>query len=132
MGDNPNRPALNSMLAMLKKEEIGEVVIVYDSDRLARDNFLQRFILNQIIQANATLKIVQDEAFDPFDENSMLSFNIKGALAEYMKKKILSESKRGRMTKVKKHKKMMGVNRIYGYTFDKDEDILVINNEEKK
>ncbi|PHA03067.1 hypothetical protein COE51_01610 [Bacillus pseudomycoides] len=132
MGDNPDRPALNYMLKLLKDEDIGEVVIIYDSDRLARDNFLQRFILNQIIEANATLKIVRDEAFDPFDENSMLSFNIKGALAEYMKKKILSESKRGRMTKVKKHKQMMGINRIYGYVFDKENDILVINEEEKE
>jgi len=132
MGDNPDRPALNRMLNTLKKEGIGEIVIIYDSDRLARDNFLQRFILNQIIEADATLKIVKDETFDPHDENSMLSFNIKGALAEYMKKKILSESKRGRMTKVKKHKQMMGVNRIYGYIFDKQNDILVINEEEKE
>lgn len=130
MGDNPDRPALNYMLNLLAKEKIGQTVIIYDSDRLARDNFLQRFILNQILEAGASLKIVRDEGFNPFDENSMLQFNIKGVLAEYYKRKIHSETKRGRMTKVTKHKKMMGVNRVYGYTYDKEEDILVINEEE--
>ncbi|MGZ9868273.1 recombinase family protein [Priestia endophytica] len=132
MGDNPDRPALNNMLNSLKKEKIGESVIVYDSDRLARDNFLQRFILNQILEEEASLKIVRDEAFNPFDENSMLQFNIKGVLAEYYKKKLHSETKRGRITKVTKHKKMMGINKIFGYNYDKEEDILVINEEEKE
>lgn len=127
MGDNPDRPALNYMLKLLTKDGIGEVVIVYDSDRLARDNFLQRWILNQILEAEATLKLVNDSSFNPFDENEMLKFNIKGVLAEYMKKKIRSESKRGRMTKVKKHQQLMGLGRIYGYTFNKEKDMLEIN-----
>lgn len=127
MGDNPDRPALKYMLKLLTKDEIGEVVIVYDSDRLARDNFLQRLILNKILEAGATLKLVNDITFNPFDENEMLKFNIKGALAEYMKKKIRSETKRGRMAKVQKHKKMMGIKRIYGYNFNKEKDILEIN-----
>lgn len=61
----------------------------------------------------------------------MLNYNIQGSIAQYNKAKILANTKRGRKTMVANNK-IPGMNRIYGYTYDKELNTLVENKEEKE
>jgi DNA invertase Pin-like site-specific DNA recombinase len=61
----------------------------------------------------------------------MLNFNIQGSIAEYNKAKILADTKRGRITKVK-NGLIPGLKRIYGYTYDTEIDTLIENEVEKE
>lgn len=54
-GDNPNRPALNEMLNYIRD---GDIVVVTELDRLARDNDLLTDIIAAIHKKGATLDVL--------------------------------------------------------------------------
>lgn len=54
-GDNPNRPALNEMLNFIRE---GDIVIVTELDRLARNNILLTDIIAAIHKKGATLDVL--------------------------------------------------------------------------
>lgn len=128
-GDNPDRPGINYALWLIE-QGVGRKLIVLHPDRLARDNFLQHQLSNRVWSNGVDLEFVE-LTVDPTNPESMLMFDIQGSIAAYNKKKILANSKRGRLQKVK-NGKIPGIRRVYGYTFDKDLDTLVENPEEKE
>ena len=54
-GDNPERPALNEMLNFIRE---GDIVVVTELDRLARDNELLTDIISEIHKKGATLDVL--------------------------------------------------------------------------
>ncbi|MFB5192111.1 recombinase family protein [Alicyclobacillus fastidiosus] len=128
MGDDPNRPALNQAL-WLVEQGIGNKFVVLHPDRLARDLKLQLFITERIWNAGCDIVFVEMDV-DPNNPESLLLYNIQGAIAQYNKAKILANSKRGRRAKVM-NGKIPGVRRVYGYSFDKTNDTLVVNEVER-
>lgn len=54
-GDNPERPALNEMLNFIRE---GDIVVVTELDRLARDNELLTDIMSEIHKKGATLDVL--------------------------------------------------------------------------
>ncbi|GMA61436.1 recombinase family protein [Alicyclobacillus fastidiosus] len=128
MGDDPNRPALNQAL-WLVEQGVGNKFVVLHPDRLARDLKLQLFITERIWNAGCEIVFVEMDV-DPNNPESLLLYNIQGAIAQYNKAKILANSKRGRRAKVM-NGKIPGVRRIYGYCFDKANDTLVVNEVER-
>lgn len=54
-GDNPNRPSLNEMLNFIRE---GDIVVVTELDRLARDNELLTNIIAAIHKKGATLDVL--------------------------------------------------------------------------
>lgn len=54
-GDNPNRPALNEMLDFIRQ---GDIVVVTELDRLARDNEFLTDVIGAIHKKGATLEIL--------------------------------------------------------------------------
>lgn len=54
-GDNPNRPALNEMLNYIRD---GDIVVVTELDRLARDNDLLTDIIAAVHKKGATLDVL--------------------------------------------------------------------------
>ncbi len=127
-GDNPDRPGIN-MAMYLIEQGVGKKLILLHPDRLARDNFLQHQLSNRVWSNGVDLEFVE-MTVDPSNPESMLMFDIQGSIAAYNKKKILANSKRGRLQKVK-NGKIPGIHRVYGYTFDKELDTLVENPVEK-
>ncbi|WP_258110933.1 recombinase family protein [Alicyclobacillus sp. SP_1] len=129
MGDDPNRPALN-FGKWLIRHGVGQKFAVLHPDRLAR-NFRQQveFIEDELLENGIQLVSVE-VPYDPDNAESVLFFNMQAAIAQYNKAKILANSKRGRRQKVK-NGKIPGVRRIYGYTFDKQNDTLAVNSEER-
>lgn len=129
MGDDPNRLALNQALWLIE-QGIGSKFIVLHPDRLSRDLKLQLYISERIWNAGCDLAFVEMDV-DPNNPESMLLFNMQGAIAQYNKAKILANSRRGRRTKVR-NGQIPGVRRVYGYTFDKEADVLIENSHEKE
>jgi len=128
-GDNPDRPGINYALWLIE-QGVGRKLIILHPDRLARDNYLQHQLSDRVWSNGVDLEFVE-VSVDPNNPESMLMFNIQGSIAAYNKKKILANSKRGRLQKVK-NGKIPGIRRVYGYTFDKELDTLVENTEEKE
>jgi site-specific DNA recombinase len=128
-GDDPNRPALNNALMLLEKG-VGKKLIVLHPDRLSRSLSLQTRVSERIWSLGCDIEFKQFE-LDPNNPESVLMYNIQGSIAQYNKAKILANSKRGRIKKIQE-KKLMGIKRVYGYSYDKDNDTLVINEEEKE
>lgn len=128
-GDDPNRPMINYVLFLFSKG-IGNKVFFLHPDRLSRYLHLQQQISHEIWGMGCDLHFVE---FDLNKDNaeSMLNFNIQGSIAQYNKAKILANTKRGRTTMIK-NGKIPGLNRIYGFRYDKDLKILVENSEEKE
>ena len=129
MGDNPDRPGINHVLYLLE-HGIGKKLILLHPDRLSRYLALQNELASKVWSFGVDLEFVEFE-IDPMNPESILMFNIQGSIAQYNKAKILANSKRGRRQKVKQGK-IPGIRRVFGYTFDKENDILVENNSEKK
>lgn len=130
MGDDPNRPALK-FAEWLINEGVGEKFAVLHPDRLAR-NFRQQQEFIEDTLLNKGLNLVSVEV--PYDQNSpesVLFFQMQGAIAQYNKAKILANSKRGKKTKLK-NGQIPGVRRVYGYSFDTERDTLVENLEERE
>lgn len=126
-GDNVDRVAMNNALSLLEKG-IGQTLIILHPDRLSRDSNLQAIISNRVWNAGCELSFVEID-LDRTNPESMLQFNIQGAISAYNKSKILANSKRGRIQKAKAGK-LPAFRRMYGYTFDGDN--LHINREEKE
>lgn len=127
-GDNPNRPMINYACFLLEYG-VGDHVIFLHPNRMSRFLNLQTQISNRIWSLGKDFWFVEFD-FDKSSPESMLNFNIQGSIAEYNKAKILADTKRGRITKIK-NGKIPGIKRIYGYTFDTEEDTLVVNEKEK-
>src|SRR5579875_2555943 len=128
-GDDPNRPALNFALWLVDKG-IGRTFICLHPDRFARALHLQLVVADRVWSAGYDLHFVETDEVDPNNPESMLLFNLQGAIAQYNKAKILANSRRGRRQKVK-NGKIPGLRRIYGYTFDKETDTLREHPDEK-
>lgn len=128
-GDDPSRPALTELLR-LAEEGLAKLVCVLHPDRLARDVALQNTIAGRLWAVGVDLEFVEFD-LDPSNPESMLMFNIQGSISQYNKAKIVANAKRGRWMKVK-NKQIPGLRRLYGYTFDKNRDILVTHPQEKQ
>ncbi|MGN7354406.1 recombinase family protein [Paenibacillus amylolyticus] len=128
-GDNPNRPMLNYILFLLEKG-LGNKVIFLHPDRLSRHLHLQQQITHRIWELGCDLHFVEFD-LQKGNAESMLNYNIQGSIAQYNKAKILANTKRGRQTMVSNNK-IPGMNRIYGYTYDKELNTLVENEYEKE
>ena len=128
-GDNPNRPSLLHGLHLIENG-VGRKFIVLHPDRLSRDLGLQTTISQRIWQAGADLEFVE-MPLDKDSPESLFMFNVQGAVAAYNKQKILANSKRGRRQKVKKGM-IPGLNKKFGYIFDKESDTLIEHPEEKQ
>ncbi|MGV2887249.1 recombinase family protein [Paenibacillus taichungensis] len=128
-GDNPNRPMLNYILFLLEKG-LGNKVIFLHPDRLSRHLHLQQQITHKIWELGCDLHFVEFD-LQKGNAESMLNYNIQGSIAQYNKAKILANTKRGRRAMVADNK-IPGMNKIYGYDYDKDLNTLVENKTEKE
>ncbi|MBC9783803.1 recombinase family protein [Heliobacterium chlorum] len=128
-GDDPNRPALNWLLDLMEKG-IGRHLVTLHPNRLSRDSYLQSQIFHRVWVLGGQVHFVEID-FDPDNPESMLLMTVQGSIAQYNKSKILEDSKRGKRQMVKAGK-VPGIRKVFGYTFDKEKDILIENKEEKK
>lgn len=127
-GDDLERPGLVRLREAVRARA-GEVVIIYDPDRFARNLTHQLIITDEIVGVGLRLEFVNFEWKDTAE--GRLFYSLRGAIAEYEKAKIKERSIRGRLQKAKSGK-LNGDPRVYGYTFDPESDTLHLNPDEAR
>jgi site-specific DNA recombinase len=125
-GDDPERPALLKMREAVR-QRLGDIVIIYDPDRLARSLAQQLIITDEITSAGLKLEFVNFEWKNTAE--GRLFYSLRGAIAEYEKAKIKERTVRGRVQKAKTGR-LNGDPRVYGYTFNLESDTLDLNPQE--
>ena len=117
------RPALDDLRDALAAK-LHDVVIIYDTDRLARD-MMVLLIVTEEIEKNAKLVFVNSEY--SHSPESQLFYKIKGSFAEYERLKIQDRMNRGGRGKIKTGKPIKD-SKILGYDFVNGQ--YIINPEE--
>ncbi|MDQ0174229.1 recombinase family protein [Bacillus chungangensis] len=124
-GEFLDRPAL-SMLRQDVQEGLIKKVICLDPDRLSR-KLMNQLILSDEIEKRAVLIFVNGE-YQKTPEG-MLFYQMRGAIAEFEKAKINERMSGGRRRKAREGKVVKDPN-IYGYSYDKENARLIINEKE--
>lgn len=106
------RPALDSLRDALAAK-LHDTVIIYDTDRLARDTMLLLLITEEI-EKTATLVYVNSE-YSKTPEGQLF-YEIRGSFAKYERIKLQDRFNRGRRGKLKSGKPLKEY-KIYGYDF---------------
>ena len=106
------RPALDSLRDALSAK-LHDCVIIYDTDRLARDTMLLLLITEEI-EKTATLVYVNSE-YSKTPEGQLF-YEIRGSFAKYERIKLQDRFNRGRRGKLKSGKPLKEY-KIYGYDF---------------
>jgi len=97
-GTTMERPGLRQLRELIQTHAI-TAIIVYDPDRLSRNLGHQLLLAEELEQAGVTLLIVSH----PLERGpeGWLFFQMRGALAEYERAKILERTARGRLGRAK-------------------------------
>jgi site-specific DNA recombinase len=107
-----DRPGLNELRDLVANNGI-DVIIVYDVDRLARKSIYQMLIEEEFRKEGVTIEFVIGQ-YEDTDEGR-LQKQIRSAIAEFEKAKILERSKRGKRGKAKSGFVLVGARPPYGY-----------------
>ena len=107
-----DRPALNNLRELASSDHL-EVVVVYDVDRLARKSIYQMLIEEEFSKLGVTFEYVIGQYED--SDEGRLQKQIRAAIAEYEKTKILERGKRGKRGKAKSGYVVVGARPPYGY-----------------
>jgi site-specific DNA recombinase len=97
-GTTMDRPALRRLRELVQTQAIA-AAIVYDPDRLSRNLGHQLLLAEEFERAGVTLLIVSH----PLEQGpeGWLFFQMRGALAEYERAKIIERTKRGKIGRAK-------------------------------
>ncbi|HWR43261.1 recombinase family protein [Sporomusa sp.] len=127
-GEYLDRPALEELRSDLRAKLIQNICI-YDPDRLSRNLTNQLLIADEIEKSGVNLYFVTGD-YDASPEGRLF-FSIRGAISAFEKAKIRERTQRGRKAKANSGKIVHNA-RPYGYNFDKDTSMYVINEDESK
>ncbi|MFZ5823606.1 MAG: recombinase family protein [Bacillota bacterium] len=120
------RPGLSALREALKAGSV-DLVVVMDPDRLARNLSHQLLITEEIEKAKARLEFVNFEWRNT--PEGQLFYAVRGAISQFEKEKIRERTSRGRQQKAKTGKLPLAF-KPYGYDYDPDSSLLVVNQEE--
>jgi site-specific DNA recombinase len=127
-GEILNRPYLTKMREDVKNGLIHKIVC-YDPDRLSRNLLVQLMLDEEFKKQNVELVFVNGE-YQNNAEGKMF-FSMRGAISEFEKAKIKERTSGGRLQKAKKGL-VVKESFLYGYTYDKNKNTYVINEDEAK
>lgn len=127
-GEFVSRPALNKLFDDVDKGLIHTVVCL-SIDRLSRNALTYRVITDTLDKKQINLQYV-NLSREATPEGQLIDGMLSN-VAEYHKKKILSDTARGRRGKAKQGRILRDFE-VYGYNYDKETEKLIINEEEAK
>ncbi|HWR09571.1 recombinase family protein, partial [Sporomusa sp.] len=125
-GEYLDRPALEELRNDLRAKLIQNICI-YDPDRLSRNLTNQLLIADEIEKSGINLYFVTGD-YDASPEGRLF-FSIRGAISAFEKAKIRERTQRGRKAKANSGKIVHNA-RPYGYNFDKETSMYIINDDE--
>ncbi len=111
-GESLDRPGLDEMRAFIRANQV-HAIIILDVDRWARKSIYQMLLEDEFSHAGLKIEYVMGQYADT--DEGRLQKQIKGAIAEYEKAKIMERSKRGKRGKAKSGYVIVGSRPPYGY-----------------
>lgn len=127
-GDILERPVLEDVRAFLKNHQV-RYFICLDPDRFARSLMLQLVVTDEIEKAGTQLVFVQHN-YEKTPEGQLF-YQMRGAISQFEKAKILERTSRGRKGKIKAGRRPNGA-APYGYRHNKVTDELEIEETEAR
>ena len=130
-GESLDRPGIDELRDLVKRQHV-DVLIVYDVDRWARKSVFQMILEEEFSGYGVRIEYVNGQYADT--DEGRLQKQLKGAISEYEKAKILERLKRGKRGKAKSGFVNVGARTPYGYDVKTEphKQWLVVNDEEKK
>ncbi|MHB9144662.1 MAG: recombinase family protein [Symbiobacteriia bacterium] len=125
-GELLSRPGVDRARELVRDGH-AQLFVCTDPDRLARNLTFQLIVTEEIEKAGCRLEFVNFDLQKTAE--GRLFYTLRGAIAEYEKAKIKDRVTRGRLQKAKQ-KQMTHNPRIYGYRFNKDRDVLEVDNDQ--
>lgn len=123
------RPALISALSLLKTDDEVKYFICLDSSRLSRNVSHQLIIVDEIKKSSTQLLFIKTSYDDTPEGRFQLT--VMSAVDEYERARLRFRSELGKRAKASKHLLTHSPG-LYGYDYNKDTDLLSINEEEAK
>jgi len=127
-GELLNRPALTALRERIRQGGV-DWFICLDPDRLSRKLVFQLIVTEEIIKAKVEIDYVNYEWQNTAD--GRLFYQVRGAISEFEKEKIRMRTEEGKRKKAEKGG-MTHNPGIYGYSYDKETDVLLINEDEAR
>ena len=127
-GAKLDRPAMTRLRDDIRNHKL-DIIICYDPDRLARNLAHQLLITDEIEKYCREGLIFVSVSFENSPEGRLF-YSMRGAFSAYEREKILERIIRGKKGKLQAGK--LGNNHLYGYDFDKNTQMYVINEDEAK
>jgi len=122
------RPELSRLRRLVASRQVSALV-VYTSDRLARDPLDLLNLLAEMGQHGVTVYFVQED-YEDSPEGQVIAF-FRGYAGQRERLMFLERSLRGKMKKARNGKMpTRGAKALYGYDYDEQEDRRVVNEEE--
>lgn len=122
-GDSLDRPGLTRLRQQIREGKIKEVICL-DPDRLSRKLLNQLLITEEFERWGVELRFVNGD-YSKTPEGTLF-YALRGAISEFEKAKITERMCRGRREKAKQGKVLRDFH-IYGYSYDKERHMLVVN-----
>jgi site-specific DNA recombinase len=123
------RPALISALSLLKTDDEVKFFICLDSSRLSRNVSHQLIIVDEIKKSQTQLIFIKTSYDDTPEGRFQLT--VMSAVDEYERARFRFRTELGKRTKASK-KLLTHSPGLYGYNYNKDTDLLSVNEDEAK
>jgi len=123
------RPTLDRLRAIVRAGEI-DALITYSTDRLARNPIHIAIIAEECEKHGVELLFVT-EPLDNSPEGYLIRY-IKGYAAQVEHEKIKDRTMRGKIARARQGKLPTGGGRLYGYDYDPEKGVRVINEKEAR
>lgn len=127
-GEFLERPGITKLRKDIKEGKI-TTVYCYDPDRLSRKLMNALIIDDEFRSKGVEVHYINGEYAD--SPEGKLFYSLRGAISEFEKAKINERMSSGRKRKAKEGKVVKN-NGIYGYDYDKENSIYVINESESR
>lgn len=128
-GGNTDRPGLNAMIRDVEDGLIDKVV-VYKLDRLSRSQFDTLFLIEKVFLAHNTDFVSMTENFSTISALGKAMIGFLAVFAQLEKDKINERTKMGKDARARSGKWHGGATEPIGYDYDKETELLNINDYE--
>ncbi|EKF52428.1 recombinase family protein [Lactococcus garvieae] len=124
-GSNIERPAMQKMLKAAKLKQFN-TILVYKLDRLSRSTSDNLYLIKEVFKKNNIEFVSLNEKIDTSDAMGEFFFTLLAAVAEMERKTISERMALGRLGRAKAGKTMSYQLPPFGYTRNKEKDILEV------
>ncbi len=130
-GSNIERPEMQRLIQDVKKNKISHV-IVYKLDRLSRSQKDTLYLIEDVFNPHGVDFVSLNESMDTSTPMGRLMLGILSAFAQLERENIRMRTRMGMKERVKNGLWMGGGRVPFGYDYDKDQGILVPNEDAEK